>query len=393
MRSHRKAAVVVLLSISLAGCEGPKTREACDWMKTTSPVAGGSFYLIDVSGSTTAAQPGAAAPLYPAALKPLAEQDIAARANVSIGSFSGTETGWRAADGVLSTDWLTGNDNEENQESRRKTALGCLTERFADTAKTPPGSPQSDPLKALSVAGAGLAGLTGPKRLAMATDGLVTIGCADLTWAGFGTESEIDEIVKLCLDRHEITPGLLSGVQVTLVGVGSPGSGRPFPTAAQQDWLKRLWTKLCLAFEPEKCSVDTPVNSGDQLSGPLPLADREVNFGNDRRTVYSVPAAALFDHASAKIRDPYDPRLIGLSVRIRTTEGARVEVRGYADTTGPSQYNQRLSKFRAEAVRDVLAANGVRGITARGIGESDAPCRERDGLACNRRVDIVVIKD
>jgi OOP family OmpA-OmpF porin len=77
----------------------------------------------------------------------------------------------------------------------------------------------------------------------------------------------------------------------------------------------------------------------------------------------------------------------------------RLQVSGHADSLGSSQYNQRLSKRRAEAVRAYLVGHGVDGkqieLFARGAAQPVKACPEqknrralRSCLAPNRRVVV-----
>lgn len=63
-----------------------------------------------------------------------------------------------------------------------------------------------------------------------------------------------------------------------------------------------------------------------------------------------------------------------------------VVIKGYADTTGDTYYNQSLSQNRADAVREYLIGNGVKesAVTATGYGESS----QHSTKAENRRADI-----
>jgi OmpA-OmpF porin, OOP family len=70
---------------------------------------------------------------------------------------------------------------------------------------------------------------------------------------------------------------------------------------------------------------------------------------------------------------------------------------GYTDTSGPEDYNQKLSERRAHAVADYLASNlGVEKsrMTVSGMGEADpvADNSTREGRIANRRVEVNIIK-
>ena len=68
--------------------------------------------------------------------------------------------------------------------------------------------------------------------------------------------------------------------------------------------------------------------------------------------------------------------------------GAKLRVIGYADVIGAEEYNQKLSLQRAEAVAEILRANGAEVASVVGQGESS----EYSTKYLNRRVVIEVIK-
>jgi outer membrane protein OmpA-like peptidoglycan-associated protein len=77
----------------------------------------------------------------------------------------------------------------------------------------------------------------------------------------------------------------------------------------------------------------------------------------------------------------------------RTMQVRVVVVTGHADRSGPTDYNQRLSERRANAVRNALVREGVPNnvIQTSGRGENDNLVQTADGVRepRNRRVEIV----
>jgi outer membrane protein OmpA-like peptidoglycan-associated protein len=73
----------------------------------------------------------------------------------------------------------------------------------------------------------------------------------------------------------------------------------------------------------------------------------------------------------------------------------RLTIQGHTDNKGDDNYNRQLSAKRADAVRDYLIANGVKGgrLNTVAYGES-APLASNDteaGRAQNRRVEVIVV--
>ena len=69
-----------------------------------------------------------------------------------------------------------------------------------------------------------------------------------------------------------------------------------------------------------------------------------------------------------------------------------VEIQGHTDSTGPMDWNMRLSEMRAAAVKENLVQRGVDAgrLTTRGFGPNEpiAPNNTAEGRAKNRRVDF-----
>lgn len=73
-----------------------------------------------------------------------------------------------------------------------------------------------------------------------------------------------------------------------------------------------------------------------------------------------------------------------------------IEVAGHTDSMGSDAYNMKLSKQRAEAVRNFLISRGVAAdrLTAKGYGESQpvADNATEEGRFKNRRVELTPLK-
>jgi outer membrane protein OmpA-like peptidoglycan-associated protein len=74
----------------------------------------------------------------------------------------------------------------------------------------------------------------------------------------------------------------------------------------------------------------------------------------------------------------------------------KIEIRGYTDNIGDSNYNLKLSENRAETVKDWFVKNGInlKRMDTKGLGEEN-PIGDNDtleGQEKNRRIEIIKIK-
>jgi OOP family OmpA-OmpF porin len=99
-----------------------------------------------------------------------------------------------------------------------------------------------------------------------------------------------------------------------------------------------------------------------------------------------------FETNSAKLRPESTSVLDGVAATIQQCHCSRVDIRGYTDSVGKPEYNEKLSDRRASAVKDYLESHGVKPgiLTAQGYGEANpiADNRTAEGRRENRRVTV-----
>jgi outer membrane protein OmpA-like peptidoglycan-associated protein len=116
-----------------------------------------------------------------------------------------------------------------------------------------------------------------------------------------------------------------------------------------------------------------------------------------------LPGDILFDFDKWDIRPDAGPALKKVGTVIQESKTAKVTIAGHTDSKGADDYNQVLSKKRADAVKDWLVVNsGAKPdlLTTVGYGETKpiAPNSNPDGSdnpegrQKNRRVEIVIKK-
>lgn len=125
----------------------------------------------------------------------------------------------------------------------------------------------------------------------------------------------------------------------------------------------------------------------EQLNAVLETKD------TDRGLVVTM-ADVLFDSGQYTLRPVTREKLAKLSGIVLAHPGLKLAAEGHTDSTGTSEFNQRLSVKRAEAVVDYLGGQGVPrdSLTASGFGDS-MPIAANDtaaGRQQNRRVELIV---
>jgi outer membrane protein OmpA-like peptidoglycan-associated protein len=144
-----------------------------------------------------------------------------------------------------------------------------------------------------------------------------------------------------------------------------------------------------IADDDDECPDDAEEPYGDKDGCP----DRpRIVVHQGKVTVYG---KVLFKVGSTEI-SPKSRQLLDDMARVLIDHKQirRVEVQGHTDSTGGAGFNLKLSRERAESVRDALVRRGVpaRRLGARGFGEERpvAPNFTRAGRAKNRRVDFAI---
>lgn len=104
--------------------------------------------------------------------------------------------------------------------------------------------------------------------------------------------------------------------------------------------------------------------------------------------VLNVSESIFFEFGSSKIASKKEELNIKAYADAAKVAGAKLQVYGFADVVGTSEYNVKLSQQRAEAVAEILKANGAEVVTIVGQGESE----EYQQRFLNRRVVISVVE-
>ncbi|MCF6269973.1 MAG: OmpA family protein [Melioribacteraceae bacterium] len=144
-----------------------------------------------------------------------------------------------------------------------------------------------------------------------------------------------------------------------------------------------------LEADTDKGSVDdyTEVNRG---TDPLNPKDDVVKKATtiDKVVLNNIK----FEFDSNNLTTPDKNALAKLLAQLNEFPSAKISLTGYADSVGPEAYNLKLSKRRAESVKEYLVSNGIDAdrLISDGKGEANpvASNKTKKGRAENRRVEI-----
>jgi OOP family OmpA-OmpF porin len=127
---------------------------------------------------------------------------------------------------------------------------------------------------------------------------------------------------------------------------------------------------------PKPAPVPVPV----PVPAPVPVAKAVVTFN------------LLFGFDKSAITDEMIPVLEQVKIMLQEEPDTDFVLSGHTDSTGPEDYNQKLSERRAASVKSWLVSNGIpeSRLTAVGYGETSAKYDNatKEGRKLNRRVEL-----
>lgn len=110
--------------------------------------------------------------------------------------------------------------------------------------------------------------------------------------------------------------------------------------------------------------------------------------------ILNMPSNITFATGSSEVNSGFRSTLQSVALVMQRFDRTIVDVYGHTDSDGSNEYNLNLSRQRAVAVANVIAANGVdaRRFFVDGKGESSpiASNATESGKAANRRVEIQI---
>ncbi len=109
----------------------------------------------------------------------------------------------------------------------------------------------------------------------------------------------------------------------------------------------------------------------------------------------SFAADAFFDFDKADLKPEGKAKLDDLAEKVKGVNLEVIVAVGHTDSRGKSDYNQKLSIKRADAVKSYLASKGIEGsriyTEGKGSAQPVADNKTDAGRAKNRRVEIEVV--
>ncbi len=102
----------------------------------------------------------------------------------------------------------------------------------------------------------------------------------------------------------------------------------------------------------------------------------------------------LFNFDSAELTPEARENVENLASTLKEYEDTNILIEGHTDSKGSEEYNQELSKERAEAVANALAKMGVRNVRINEVGYGEnqpiADNSTAEGRQQNRRVEVAI---
>jgi outer membrane protein OmpA-like peptidoglycan-associated protein len=150
--------------------------------------------------------------------------------------------------------------------------------------------------------------------------------------------------------------------------------------------------------EAQSAEIELARREAELASQTAESLQRRLEYMEYRQTDRGVVVTlgdVLFEVGETELLDTATQNLRDVIELLESEPDKQIRIEGHTDSTGPNALNLRLSRERAEAVRDALIELGIDAdrLTAVGMGE-DFPIATNEtaeGRARNRRVDVIVL--
>jgi outer membrane protein OmpA-like peptidoglycan-associated protein len=190
--------------------------------------------------------------------------------------------------------------------------------------------------------------------------------------------------------RYNLTPQWGLGAEYRFLNGFHPGpfraavGGGSFNTSDYRNHSILLSVTYSFGAPPPPAPMMTPAAAPAPTPAPAPAPSAGA------RQLFIV----FFDFDKSTITEAGRKVLDAAAAAVKSNQSVRIDVTGYTDTVGTSQYNLGLSNRRADAVRDYLSRHGIGAdhMNVVGKGKTDLRVQTPDGVRepQNRRVEIVI---
>lgn len=150
--------------------------------------------------------------------------------------------------------------------------------------------------------------------------------------------------------------------------------------------------------EAQSAEIDLARREAELASAQARSLQRRLEYMEYRQTDRGVVVTlgdVLFEVGESDLLPSAAQSLDDVIELLESEPDKEIRIEGHTDSTGPSALNLRLSRERAEAVRDALIERGIDPdrLNAVGMGEEFpiATNESAEGRASNRRVDVIVL--
>jgi outer membrane protein OmpA-like peptidoglycan-associated protein len=231
-------------------------------------------------------------------------------------------------------------------------------------------SPEADTLQAIALAARSIASNSGPKHIIVIDNGLQTVGEMPLQGPG-ALAADPDQVAQSLYDAHRLE-NLLTGTEITLIGLGNGYAPQQSLGQHKLDQLKALWNKVLrkagaadVYIESEPLPNEAP---GDGLPtvSVVPAADEPPPTVAPCIPLRADQVGFLGDKAEFRDTELAHQVLTPIAQKINN-EKITATLKGTTalpEPTGPGS----LSDRRAQAVRDVLVSLGTPETSLRTVG-------------------------
>ncbi len=160
------------------------------------------------------------------------------------------------------------------------------------------------------------------------------------------------------MNLHSLIRASLSAVSMAAFGIMLVGAAPMAHAETDQDVVRSGNSARTVVNSFNNCVRTKWMSAGDPCAPPAPPAPKpvvqqtHVVIAQEERTIY-------FDFNKALLTDEAKRKLESLAVKLKSDRQVKqARIVGYADRIGRADYNEKLSRKRAENVRDYLIERG-----------------------------------